>query len=72
RNMCHFNSGLFYRHELLQEYWYYWRVEPDIQLFCDVDYDPFLMMQDQNKVCGFTIAISKIPATIPTLWNVVK
>ncbi|KAG1810434.1 glycosyltransferase family 15 protein [Suillus plorans] len=72
RNMCRFNSGFFYRHELLQKYRYYWRVEPDIQLFCDVDYDPFLMMQDQNKVYGFTIAISEIPATIPTLWDVVK
>ncbi|KAG1848832.1 glycosyl transferase [Suillus tomentosus] len=71
RNMCRFNSGFFYQHELLQKYRYYWRVEPDIQLFCDVDCDPFLMMQDQ-KVYGFTIAILEIPATIPTLWNVVK
>jgi alpha 1,2-mannosyltransferase len=27
RNMCRFNSGFFYRHELLQKYRYYWRVE---------------------------------------------
>jgi alpha 1,2-mannosyltransferase len=72
RNMCRFNSGFFYRHELLQKYRYYWRVEPDIKLFCDVDYDPFLMMQDQNKVYGFTISLYEYQATIPTLWNVVK
>ncbi|CAK5277300.1 unnamed protein product [Mycena citricolor] len=29
RNMCRFNSGFFYRHELLKKYRYYWRVEPD-------------------------------------------
>ncbi|KAG1753471.1 glycosyltransferase family 15 protein [Suillus lakei] len=72
RNMCRFNSGFFYRHELLQQYRYYWRVEPDIKLFCDVDYDPFLVMQDQNKVYGFTISLYEYQATIPTLWNVVK
>ncbi|KAG2137867.1 glycosyltransferase family 15 protein [Suillus bovinus] len=72
RNMCRFNSGFFYRHELLQQYRYYWRVEPDIKLFCDVDYDPFLVMQDHNKVYGFTISIYEIQATVPTLWNVVK
>ncbi|KAG2368598.1 glycosyltransferase family 15 protein [Suillus spraguei] len=72
RNMCRFNSGFFYRHELLQPYRYYWRVEPDIKLFCDVDYDPFLLMQDQNKVYGFTISLYEFPATIPTLWNTVK
>ncbi|KAI0315949.1 nucleotide-diphospho-sugar transferase, partial [Amylostereum chailletii] len=27
RNMCRFNSGFFYRHPLLQQYRYYWRVE---------------------------------------------
>ncbi|KAG2054615.1 glycosyltransferase family 15 protein [Suillus hirtellus] len=72
RNMCRFNSGFFYRHELLQKYRYYWRVEPDIKLFCDVDYDPFLVMQDQNKVYGFTISLYEYQATIPTLWNAVK
>lgn len=72
RNMCRFNSGFFYRHELLQKYRYYWRVEPDIKIFCDVDYDPFLVMQDQNKVYGFTISLYEYQATIPTLWNVVK
>ena len=27
RNMCRFNSGFFYRHELMQKYRFYWRVE---------------------------------------------
>ena len=25
---------------------------PDVQFFCDLEYDPFLIMQDQNKVYG--------------------
>ncbi|KAI0062270.1 glycosyltransferase family 15 protein [Artomyces pyxidatus] len=72
RNMCRFNSGFFYRHELLSKYKYYWRVEPDVTFFCDLDYDPFLFMQDHGKVYGFTIALPEYVETIPTLWNTVK
>lgn len=72
RNMCRFNSGFFYRHELLKKYKYYWRVEPDVKFFCDLDYDPFLIMQDQNKVYAFTVSLFEYEATIPTLWNAVK
>ncbi|KAH8119742.1 glycosyltransferase family 15 protein [Phellopilus nigrolimitatus] len=72
RNMCRFNSGFFYRHELLQQYRYYWRVEPGVKFFCDMDYDPFLMMQDQQKVYSFTISLYEWHATIPTLWPAVK
>ncbi|KAF9482770.1 glycosyltransferase family 15 protein [Pholiota conissans] len=72
RNMCRFNSGFFYRHELLQPFQYYWRVEPDVKFFCDLDYDPFLIMQDQNKMYGFTVSLYEYEATIPTLWKTVR
>ncbi|EGN95957.1 glycosyltransferase family 15 protein [Serpula lacrymans var. lacrymans S7.3] len=72
RNMCRFNSGFFYKQELLQKYKYYWRVEPDVKFFCDLDYDPFLVMQDEKKVYGFTVSLFEYPTTIPTLWNSVK
>ncbi|KAJ8078793.1 hypothetical protein PM082_013076 [Marasmius tenuissimus] len=57
RNMCRFNSGFFFKHELLKDYKYYWRIEPDVKFFCDLDYDPFLIMEDQKKVYGFTISL---------------
>lgn len=25
---------------------------PDVKIFCDIDYDPFLLMEDQQKVYG--------------------
>ncbi|CAG8756185.1 6298_t:CDS:2, partial [Cetraspora pellucida] len=28
RHMCRFNSGFFFRHELIEKYDYYWRLEP--------------------------------------------
>ncbi|TCD71890.1 alpha 1,2-mannosyltransferase 2.4.1 [Steccherinum ochraceum] len=72
RNMCRYNSGFFFRHELVQKYKYYWRIEPDVIFYCDIDYDPFLIMQDQNKTYGFTISLYEYPETMPTLWNTVK
>ena len=29
-------DSFFYKHELLQKYDWYWRVEPDIKYFCDI------------------------------------
>ncbi|CAE7147072.1 unnamed protein product [Rhizoctonia solani] len=65
-------SIFFFRHELLKQYDYYWRIEPDVTFFCDLNDDPFLFMQDSKKVYGFTIALYEFPETIWTLWNATR
>jgi len=72
RNMCRYNSAFFFKHELLKDFKYYWRMEPDVRFFCDLNFDPFLVMQDKEKVYGFTLSLYEYEATIPTLWNAVK
>jgi len=72
RNMCRFNSGFFYRHPAVQQYKWYWRVEPDVHFRCDIAYDPFVFMEDHDKVYSFTITMYEFYATIPTLWDTVK
>lgn len=66
--MCRWNSGVFYKHPALADTRYYWRVEPDVHFFCDVDYDVFRYMNDHNKTYGFTINLFDAPQSIPTLW----
>lgn len=66
--MCRWNSGLFYKHPALKDVQYYWRVEPKVHFFCDVDYDVFRYMQDNNKTYGFTINLYDDPKSIETLW----
>lgn len=66
--MCRWNSGLFYKHPALKDKQFYWRVEPKVHFFCDVDYDVFRYMQDNNKTYGFTINLYDAPASIPSLW----
>ncbi|CAO1601033.1 putative mannosyltransferase ktr4 [Xanthoria calcicola] len=66
--MCRWNSGIFYHHPALKHIRYYWRVEPKVHFFCDVDYDVFRYMQDRNKTYGFTINLYDDPKTMPSLW----
>ncbi|RKP30397.1 glycosyl transferase [Metschnikowia bicuspidata] len=72
RNMCHFNLGYFYRQKRLQDYAWYFRVEPDVEYMCDFMYDPFTVLRASNKTYGFTIAILEYENTIPTLWDTVE
>ncbi|OLY80946.1 Glycolipid 2-alpha-mannosyltransferase 2 [Smittium mucronatum] len=71
-HMCRYNSGFFYRHPLLTEYDYYWRIEPSVTYTCDIDYDPFIYMKEKNIKYGFTIGMLEYIDTIPSLWDKIK
>ncbi|KAF5376838.1 hypothetical protein D9757_008886 [Collybiopsis confluens] len=64
-NMCRFNSGFFFRHPLMEKYRWYWRIEPNVHFHCDIRFDPFLYMEENNKVYGFTITMYEFQKTIP-------
>lgn len=66
--MCRWNSGMFVKHPRLENFKWYWRVEPKTQYFCDIDYDVFKFMEDNNKTYGFVINIYDSPQSIRSLW----
>ncbi|KAI4228630.1 MAG: hypothetical protein L6R36_001486 [Xanthoria steineri] len=72
RHMCRFESGFFFQHPLMQQFEWYWRVEPSIELYCDINYDTFKFMQDHNKKYSFVLSLYEYVETIPTLWDSVK
>ncbi|GAA5989169.1 hypothetical protein JCM5350_005109 [Sporobolomyces pararoseus] len=72
RKMCRYNSGFFFEHELLKDYEYYWRVEPNVKFFCNLDYDPFKLMKDGNKKYGFVVSLYEYRETVESLWKVTK
>ncbi|KAI9146232.1 glycolipid 2-alpha-mannosyltransferase [Paraphysoderma sedebokerense] len=72
RHMCRFYSGFFYRHELLKEYDWYWRIEPGVEYYCNLSYDPFSYMATHNKIYGFTMSLHELNNTIPTLWKTTR
>lgn len=72
RHMCRFNSGFFMHQKALLKYDWYWRVEPDIEMYCDVTYDPFTFLRTTGKLYGFVLAMYEFAATIPSLWDETK
>ncbi|MCJ1247194.1 hypothetical protein MMC30_004408 [Trapelia coarctata] len=36
-HMCRFNAGRFFDHEALQQYKWYWRVEPGVRFTCAIN-----------------------------------
>ncbi|KAK7538332.1 nucleotide-diphospho-sugar transferase [Phyllosticta citribraziliensis] len=72
RHMCRYESGFFFRHPLMLDYEWYWRVEPSIELFCDIGYDTFKFMAEHKKKYSFVLSLYEYVETIPTLWDSVK
>jgi hypothetical protein len=69
RNMCRFESGFFQWHELLLDYDYFWRVEPGVKLHCDINYDIFKYMIENDLDYGFTISLIEYPKTVISLFD---
>lgn len=72
RHMCRFESGFFFRHPLMLNYEYYWRVEPNVKFYCDIHYDPFRYMAENKKKYAFVLSLYEYIETIPTLWESTK
>ncbi|GME94775.1 unnamed protein product [[Candida] boidinii] len=68
-NMCRFYSGAFFNHPRMKQFKWYWRIEPGTEFYCDIDYDVFRFMEDNNKTYGFTINIYDSEDTIESLWT---
>lgn len=67
--MCRFYSGYFFKHPLVAKLSWYWRVEPDVEFFCDLTYDPFLEMEASGKKYGFAVIIKELSNTVPNLFR---
>lgn len=68
-NMCRYFSRTFYKHPLVQKYEYYWRIEPSVTFHCDIDYDVFDKMKENNYQYSFVITIYEYMATIKSLMK---
>lgn len=69
RHMCRFQSGFIWRHPLLDEYEWFWRVDTDITLFCDIQYDIFKFLKENKKKYGFILSVSEYEGTNPNIMG---
>ncbi|KAF7913399.1 uncharacterized protein EAE98_011624 [Botrytis deweyae] len=68
-HMCRWNSGFFFRMKVLEGVEWYWRVEPDVHFFCNINYDIFRFMRDNNLKYGFNMNILDDARSFPSLWS---
>lgn len=68
-HMCRWNSGFFYRMRILRGLDWYWRVEPDVHFFCNINYDIFRFMRDNHLKYGFNMNILDDARSFPSLWS---
>lgn len=67
-NMCRFCSLNFYKVPEMDKYQYYWRIEPDVEFFSDINYDLFKYLAGTKKVYGFTVALYDNAHSVRTLF----
>ncbi|KAI5962336.1 KTR5 [Candida pseudojiufengensis] len=70
--MCRFYAGQFFLHPLVTKLDWYWRVEPDVEFYCDLTYDPFLEMEKNGKKYGFNVMLADLYYSIPGLFRYVS
>ena len=68
-NMCRFYSSKFYHQDILKNYKYAWRIEPNVNFYCKIDYDIFQFMEQHDKIYGFTLNLYDSPQSVRTLWE---
>ncbi|PVF94297.1 glycosyltransferase family 15 protein [Serendipita vermifera] len=71
-NENRWNSGFFFRHEPTRRYRYSWRIDPGAKVFCEVEEDPFMYLQENNKIYGFTMSSYEFIGAVPGLWDTVN
>lgn len=52
RHRWRYLSGFLARHELLDGYEFFWRVDPGLEIFCDIEDDPMLEMKKNGQKFG--------------------
>ncbi|GAW13771.1 hypothetical protein ANO14919_031600 [Xylariales sp. No.14919] len=71
-HMCRWNAGLFAQEKRLDNYEFFWRVEPGVDFSCNINYDVFRFMRDNNMAYGFNMAILDDARSFPSLWDRTK
>ncbi|KAG7897688.1 hypothetical protein KL935_004869 [Ogataea polymorpha] len=68
RNKMRFKAGYFFNTGIMRHYKYYWNLEAGSDYFCNIDYDIFKFMEQNNLVHGFAISLYDNPHAVETLW----
>ncbi|MHA1275350.1 MAG: hypothetical protein ACTSQS_18255 [Promethearchaeota archaeon] len=73
RNICRFYSGEFFKHEALEEYDWYWRLDSDSFFHSQINYDIFKFMKINKYLYGYLgKTLKDKPTVVEGLWELTK
>ncbi|CAO3567423.1 unnamed protein product [Mortierella alpina] len=72
RHRWRYMSGFLARHPLLDGYEFLWRVEPGMEVFCDLADDPMLAMEKSGHLFAWSLSETVRDAGVPGAWSLIK
>ncbi|KAF9948403.1 alpha 1,2-mannosyltransferase 2.4.1, partial [Mortierella alpina] len=72
RHRWRYMSGFLARHPLLDGYEFFWRVEPGMEVFCDLADDPMLAMEKNGHLFAWSLSETVRDAGVPGAWSLIK
>ncbi|KAF9430552.1 Anaphase-promoting complex subunit 2 [Podila epigama] len=72
RNDWRYLSGFLAQHPLLDPFEFFWRVDPGLEIYCDIQDDPMLEMKKNQQTFGFSLSTTENGLGVPSAWKFVK
>ncbi|KAG0088060.1 alpha 1,2-mannosyltransferase 2.4.1 [Podila epicladia] len=71
RHRWRYLAGFLARHELLDGYEFFWRVDPGLEIFCDIEDDPMLAMKKNGQKFAWSMSTTEHKDGVPSAWTFV-
>ncbi|KAF9431944.1 alpha 1,2-mannosyltransferase 2.4.1 [Entomortierella beljakovae] len=72
RHRWRYMSGFVAEHELLDPYEFFWRVEPGVEMFCNIDEDPMLALKKSGQQFAWSLSSTVNEAGISSGLNIIQ
>ncbi|CCF55552.1 hypothetical protein KAFR_0A01130 [Kazachstania africana CBS 2517] len=72
RHYSRYFTGFFYQEPYMRGYDWYWKIEPGMELLCDLDIDLFRWMQDNEVAFSFIASFKESKELVENLGQTVK
>ncbi|KAF9903826.1 alpha 1,2-mannosyltransferase 2.4.1 [Linnemannia zychae] len=72
RQRRRYMSGFLAQHELLDGYELFWRIDPGLVLFCDLEEDPMLAMKQEGQKFAWSVSAAVNEAGTAGAWSMIQ
>ncbi|KAG0242504.1 hypothetical protein BGX31_000278 [Mortierella sp. GBA43] len=72
RHRWRYMSGFLAQHELLDPYEFFWRIDPGVEMFCDMEDDPMTMMKYSAQKFAWSVSSVVNDAGVPSAWSFIQ